>query len=204
MPPPRHQPKRIAGQISFWCSDCERYKPSTEFHRRHRSNSDCRSGYAQYCKDCTSKRHKTWRTTNRTTYLAGKRSYVLANPEKVRASKKSDYIKHRDRRIATNKLYNKNNKERKRFLSQTRRTRKLKSINTFTIKDWRLLLSHSKTCHWCGKPWTKARRPTHDHIIPLSKGGDNTLENSCCSCLGCNLSKGARLFHPITGQGILL
>ncbi|MFE5368198.1 HNH endonuclease [Streptomyces mirabilis] len=31
--------------------------------------------------------------------------------------------------------------------------------------------------------------PTVDHVVPLSKGGDHTLANVRCCCLGCNSAK---------------
>ena len=31
--------------------------------------------------------------------------------------------------------------------------------------------------------------PTVDHVVPLSKGGEHTLANVRCCCLGCNSSK---------------
>ena len=46
-----------------------------------------------------------------------------------------------------------------------------------------------KTCYMCGK--VCARSEIHlDHVIPLSKGGDHTLENIKVSCADCNLRKG--------------
>lgn len=43
------------------------------------------------------------------------------------------------------------------------------------------------TCRYCGGPAT-----TVDHVIPRSKGGQNTLENLVAACKRCNLSKGDR------------
>ena len=36
-------------------------------------------------------------------------------------------------------------------------------------------------CHWCGGPATAA-----DHLTPLSKGGESTLDNMVAACIGCN------------------
>lgn len=85
-----------------------------------------------------------------------------------------------------------------------RRARKAAAENTFTKEDWQALISHSKHCHWCKTPFIAKLRPTHDHVIPLSKGGGNTLSNSCCACRPCNVRKQATLRNPNTGQLILL
>jgi len=95
-------------------------------------------------------------------------------------------------------------RENCRIASHQRRARLRKVENTFTRKDWQTLLSHSKHCHWCKTPFTDKLRPTHDHVIPLAKGGANTLANSCCACHPCNSRKSAGSHNPITGQLILL
>jgi 5-methylcytosine-specific restriction endonuclease McrA len=82
--------------------------------------------------------------------------------------------------------------------------RRVLEDGSFSINDWRLLVSRSPRCHWCKRPFTKIRKPTLDHVIPLSKGGSHSVENGCCACAECNKRKGAKAVHPLTGQGILL
>lgn len=43
------------------------------------------------------------------------------------------------------------------------------------------------TCGYCGKTAT-----THDHILPKSRGGQDTWENSISACLKCNQKKADR------------
>ena len=52
-------------------------------------------------------------------------------------------------------------------------------------------------CRYCGTQvnWRASRgnaAATYDHIIPLTKGGKNTLENVVVCCKGCNDRKGKR------------
>jgi len=105
-------------------------------------------------------------------------------------------------------LNNPANKEKLRDIVRTqkhrRRARLANVENTFTRKDWQTLLSYSKHCHWCKTPFTAKLRPTHDHVIPLAKGGANTLTNSCCACRPCNSKKHAWVHNPITGQLLLI
>lgn len=44
------------------------------------------------------------------------------------------------------------------------------------------------TCGYCGR-----RGNTVDHILPVSRGGQNTWENTVTACTGCNSRKGAKL-----------
>lgn len=42
--------------------------------------------------------------------------------------------------------------------------------------------------------------PFHvDHIFPVSKGGTDDMENLTCSCMSCNLSKGAKTVEEWAG-----
>ena len=46
------------------------------------------------------------------------------------------------------------------------------------------------TCHLCGK--TCEPHEIHiDHVIPLARGGQHTLDNVKVACAHCNMSKGA-------------
>lgn len=45
-------------------------------------------------------------------------------------------------------------------------------------------------CRWCERALDQTFHV--DHILALSRGGLNTIDNVCCTCSGCNLSKGTR------------
>jgi 5-methylcytosine-specific restriction endonuclease McrA len=52
------------------------------------------------------------------------------------------------------------------------------------------------SCQYCGKQKNELRGRqflTRDHIVPLSRGGDNSWENVVTSCSPCNNRKGNRL-----------
>jgi len=46
-----------------------------------------------------------------------------------------------------------------------------------------------KVCHYCGKLITNKEELTVDHIIPVSKGGENSKENYVIACKACNREK---------------
>jgi hypothetical protein len=125
-------------------------------------------------RDVVRKIQQRWEQENPQSGKARRKKYEQANPDKIRA-----------------KSLNRSALERG-------------AEGVFTAKDWATLIAHSPHCHWCKKPFTKTRRATHDHVVPLAKGGANSLENSCCACRPCNSRKHARLINPITGQGLLL
>lgn len=136
------------------------------------------------------------------------RVWYAANREKQLEYNRAYHAAHREDRAKQMREYQLAHPEAMRLLwvanSHKRRAYKAAVGNTFTRTDWKILVARSKCCHWCKASFSKGRRPTHDHVIPLSRGGGNTLENSVCACSSCNTRKGNRLINPITGQGILL
>ncbi len=67
-----------------------------------------------------------------------------------------------------------------------------KKSNVFKRDKWR--------CQMCGKKTTKKHGNTHDdypeldHVMPMSLGGDHTMENTQCLCRACNAAKSNK--HP--------
>jgi len=76
-----------------------------------------------------------------------------------------------------------------RFVHVPRRFRR-QVTNTF------LFARDEYTCQYCGRHrgQLKGRQfLTRDHIVPLSRGGDNSWQNLVASCSPCNNRKGDRL-----------
>ena len=58
-------------------------------------------------------------------------------------------------------------------------------------------------CEYCRAPEAVFNFPFEvEHIIPLSQGGDDSLENLALSCRGCNLFKGVHCqgIDPLSGE----
>ena len=69
----------------------------------------------------------------------------------------------------------------------------IKELGTHTYGEWEILKKqYNYTCPCCGlsEPFNqKSKYLTEDHIIPLSKGGSNLIENIQPLCLSCNIKK---------------
>jgi 5-methylcytosine-specific restriction endonuclease McrA len=69
-----------------------------------------------------------------------------------------------------------------------------------TYQEWETLKAqYNWTCPWCGKSEPKIKL-TEDHIIPLSRGGSNNIENIQPLCKSCNCKKSTKIiskFQPI-------
>ena len=81
------------------------------------------------------------------------------------------------------------NMDRVIFLNEERRTRKKEAIGNFTFGEWELLKKqYGYCCPSCRKCEPEIKL-TIDHIVPLSKGGSNYIENIQPLCRSCNSKK---------------
>lgn len=64
-----------------------------------------------------------------------------------------------------------------------------------------------EACHYCQvptvvdpEPAQRFRERTLDHVVPLSRGGRDELENCVAACRSCNSRKAARPVHEYSVQ----
>lgn len=86
----------------------------------------------------------------------------------------------------------------KSFIENIRKVRKLKNGGSHTLGEWETLKAqYNWTCPSCGlqEPFNNQRTKslTEDHIIPLSKGGSNNIENIQPLCRSCNCKKSTKI-----------
>ena len=62
-------------------------------------------------------------------------------------------------------------------------------------KRKKLISKFGKRCFWCHCKLSE-NQLTIDHIIPISKGGSNNLENLLPACFPCNNNRGNKLSPP--------
>jgi 5-methylcytosine-specific restriction endonuclease McrA len=97
-----------------------------------------------------------------------------ANPEKVKKSRQK---------------YRKKNIERYREWNRSHRVLKMNCKGTHTFGEWELLKKqYGYSCVRCKKCEPEIKL-TEDHIIPLSKGGSDYIENIQPLCGSCNSKK---------------
>ena len=170
----------------------------------HKKNQEtpcetCRNYWAEYQKEWRLKNAdkskamtKTWRINNPEKVKKIKNAWNEANREKYKKSIKASRAKNPD-------LYSEMGR------SKTRRRRamqKLQKVENYTTQH--VLDLYGSLCHLCGtgidlqatrqcgkKGWEYGLNI--DHVIPISKGGSDTLENVRPAHAVCNLKKGAKV-----------
>jgi 5-methylcytosine-specific restriction endonuclease McrA len=72
---------------------------------------------------------------------------------------------------------------------------KSKTIGSHTYGEWQILKAqYNWTCLCCKKSEPKIKL-TEDHIIPVSKGGSDNIENIQPLCLKCNIKKHTKIIN---------
>lgn len=120
---------------------------------------------------------------------------------KGEGNRMEDDIEHVRARRRKNALANPNVKDNLRR-GKMKRERNLVVEHTFI--EWiELLKKHDNICYYCGVRMTKTpgiKQRTRDHLIPVSKGGSDKIENIVPACRSCNSKKGTNTFEEYTAK----
>lgn len=177
--------KHFIGDPCRTCGSLVRYKIRrrcvlcTDAYRRkyYQKNRDTWREYArQY--DATHKEQKAKRW----------RDYYTANKERVAAYKRKWATRARSKECAraSYRKWAKANPEKTRAARHLRRARLANAKGDFTAAEFLALCEHyDNKCLCCGE----IKKLTVDHVIPLSKGGDNDIHNIQPLCKSCNSKK---------------
>jgi 5-methylcytosine-specific restriction endonuclease McrA len=168
------------------CNKCGQSKANTEFGIR-KGKPGQNDYLRQPCKQCERLVSKEWKQNNKQKAWANAQSWRSKNKIAWAEIQQKSYQQNKAKRQQSMADYRKDNPEKLRTYANNRRALELAAKSfLITQKDISRLLM--KDCAYC-----KLRPSQHiDHIIPLSRGGDNSLGNLTGSCASCNLSKGSK------------
>ena len=197
------------------CRWCKIEKDETEFHWEHagidrvKVCKECRKVQSKRYRDKSEKKryeyNKKYTAEHRDSVLDYLRNYYRTHKEET----KKRIEKNRDRINKWNSEYYAQNKEQrkkdknlwmqahpekaseynKRHLARKRGA----EISDITIKQWRVILKeYDNKCAYCG---TSGDNLEQDHVVPVSKGGNDTKSNIVPACKPCNSSKKDKLLE---------
>ena len=196
------QPKERVRNGFKKCTKCGNELPETnEYFQTKRS---AKGGLRSECKECSRIYSKKYKQDNREIISEQNREYRKNNKDHI-----AEYHRTHDRRESVRKYgalyreknkerisermrqYRKYNKDKTNILCQGRRARKHKLEHSLALGQWNAIKkSFNNSCAYCGK-----EKPlVQEHLIPLSKGGEYTINNIIPSCQPCNSKKSSKDF----------
>lgn len=120
------------------------------------------------------------------------------------------HLKYKDGKSKTktyrtniNKLWIEKNRLKKNFLTMKRRSQLLKLTGTHTFEEWKKLCDRYNYMCLCCKRVEPEITLSQDHIIPVSKGGSDNIENIQPLCRSCNSRKYNKQIDYISTYQIL-
>ena len=115
------------------------------------------------------------------------------NPKKVERRRnkwrKNNPRKHREQTAESVKRWRKKFPEKDKAHKHLYRARLSGSKGKFSAEEWEALcVKYHNMCLCCHRK----RKMTPDHVVPLSRGGSNTIANIQPLCGSCNSRKGVK------------
>lgn len=111
------------------------------------------------------------------------------NPDRVKELAARYRNNHREELNKKNREYQRNNPNVILIKNHKRRALKNKAKGAYTSSQWIALCDkYHKRCLCCGRK----RKLTADHVVPLSRGGRNSIDNIQPLCGPCNSRKNTK------------
>lgn len=165
--------------LQVYCRECSREKKREIRHR-----DDYR--------EANRKRNKQWSRDHPEYEKQHRKAYYEANREKCREQNRVYHEANRDKHREQMRAYQRNNLEAFAVRNANRHALKAKAGGSFTLQEWEALKAYyDYTCLRCGRQEPEIEL-TIDHVVPLSQGGRNSIENLQPLCRTCNLSKNTK------------
>jgi len=178
--------------------------------RAHENSRKWREANKERCKENNSKwyianredairRASQWQVVNRERHAEFTRKWNTANRERMIHYR----IANKERRTEYQQKWRVANRERSNSYGRNRDALKRNAEGCHSAADIQQQYKAQKgKCYYCG---VKVGKTYHvDHVIPLSRGGSNGIENLVIACPGCNLSKKDKLPHEWVQGGRLI
>lgn len=186
------------------CTKCGEWKLYEEFHKNKRT----KDGFVPRCKLCKAEYASQWYQQNKERQRELNRRWIAANTERWRQYRQSWYFENKEHMREVNQRWRDKNveqwrsfgkrwrddnlqkaRELERLKAHKRRALKRQSSGSFTREGWEALcLRYGGKCLCCGS----SEALTIDHVVPLSKGGTNDIQNIQPLCNSCNIRKGVK------------
>lgn len=148
--------------------------------------------YRKTCKLCRASYEKSWRNANSAHKKAYDKAYYHATFDKQKPRRDAYRKSNKERLVELRKRWVLNNPEREVLNRKNckARRRAVEKTGKVTQQEWQdQLATFNNHCAYCLKPLDKAEM---EHMKPLSRGGEHSIDNIVPSCPSCNRLKSTR------------
>jgi len=167
------------------CAKCGFKKLLTEFSRVSRN----KDGLHNSCKICYAEYMKIWSRKNSTVVNARVLAYHHKNKKALNEKRKIRWHKSDKSENAENsrawKIANPEQVKILRLRGNHKRRARLATVDNYQIFNKEIKAILQKPCFYCGT----TNGITLDHVVPISRGGNNGIGNLLPACLSCNTTK---------------
>lgn len=186
----------------IYCKICTSLKSKKNYNKNLIQNRELKRKQAIKNKVKNNQRNKKWyeenkeykkeytknyRNKNKSWLKKYQKKWGKQNPENIKINR-NKYLKT----IKGKETINQRNHNRKSRLRGAK--------GNHTLKQWNELKArYNYTCVHCNKKEPEIKL-TRDHIIPISKGGDNYIENIQPLCNSCNSRKKDKIYGTTKSQ----
>jgi hypothetical protein len=200
------------GKLRSVCKDCykkqsKEYRDETterarqygnQYRQEHKEevNERHRRHYQEH-KERINERQKQYNKEHREGILKYSKQYSKEHKEEIAERMKRYNEEHKEERQHSRKQYRKtpHGKMVVRVHNHRRRALKRNLGGSHTAQELKDQMNRQKSkCFYCKKKINKNDKWHADHIVPLSKGGTDNIENIVIACPTCNLRKHANLW----------
>lgn len=183
-----------------YCFTCKQWKEAGGFVALSRSVT----GRGSRCLDCHRAISRDYNRRNRSKVAQTGNAWRRANRERHLETRRAwrAIPGNAERERARNRAWSKHNMDAIIAIQHKRRALKKANGGTYTARQWKALCArYDNRCLCCGRK----RRLSVDHIVPIIKGGANSIDNLQPLCKPCNSRKGSRVidFRPDKGAALV-
>lgn len=177
--------------LSAWCKVCVKSYQQANIDRINERRREYKAEYREHFNEYDREYHRK----NPEPKRARDRKYRQEHQEEIKIKKSISNKRRRSteeykkRSVEYNRQYRQLHPEQNAQNFNNRRARILQAGGSFTSKEWQNLCAYyNHMCLCCGRREPEIKL-TADHVIPLSKGGTNFIDNIQPLCQSCNSSK---------------
>ena len=177
------------GNDKWLCLECKRESRRESTKR----NKATREAYEATHKEQRKEIQRKWKANNPEKYKASRKNslgkWIAENRDKVRGYVKKWNDKNRGKVNEYHKVWKAKNPDKVATSRHNTRAQRKGAEGKHTAQEWRELCErYGNKCLCCGE-----EKPLSvDHVIPLSKGGTNYIDNIQPLCLTCNKRKNTK------------